>query len=404
MKRLALLLLLLLGTTSLASRPGAGRKKVAVLPFQAISGDVPARAGPRLAARLASEVHGAEGLALAEPTPPPASNEQAPAPDLLTLARDAVREATSARDTRDFARADAALGQALDAYGRGLPEAAELADTYALRAAVRFSTGRDEEATLDLANALTLAPDRALPLAATSPLFAHTVERVRATHFAQPTGAARFDTLPPGIAVTLDGVSVGPAPVRVSRIPPGAHLWRATLPSGDTVGGVFETRSDAESTITIQPTGTGAAATLAQALSANRLDAAALQAAAELGRAAGADLVVLGTLSRSGAGLAVDTFLLAPGDTTPRRLPRMAMDLELLDAGTPLRNLVAAVSTRGLEAGLAERIPLSPTPGFSPPSRPAQAAYTAPSSDKAPPTTKPERKPEPPIRKPLVRP
>ncbi|MCP3103588.1 PEGA domain-containing protein [Myxococcus sp. K15C18031901] len=404
MKRLALLLILLSGTTALAARPDPSRKKVVVLPFQAVSGDVPARAGPRLAARLASEVHGAQGLALVEATPPSSGAEPAPTPDVLTTARAAVREATAARDTRDFARADAALSRALDAYAQGLPEAAELADTYALRAAVRFATGRDDEATLDLSNALAVAPDRDLPLAATSPLFTHTVERVRTTLGAQPPGTVRFDAMPPGIAVTLDGVPVGPAPVRVTQVPPGAHLWRAALPSGDTVGGIVEARSGAEATVTIQPSGTGPSATLAHALADNRLDTAALQAAAELGRAAGADLVIVGTLSRAGPGLAVDTFLVAPGDAAPRRLPRMAMDLELLDAGAPLRTLVAAVATRGLEAGLAESVPLSPTPGFSRPARPTQATYTPPSPERARPAATPERRPEQPIRKPLVRP
>jgi len=41
MKRLALPLQLLLGTTSVVARPGAGRKTLAMLPFQALSGGRP---------------------------------------------------------------------------------------------------------------------------------------------------------------------------------------------------------------------------------------------------------------------------------------------------------------------------------------------------------------------------
>jgi len=56
--------------------------------------------------------------------------------------------------------------------------------------------GRDEEATRALAFALALSPGRALPLAATSPLFARTVERVHAALQEQPRGSVRFVSCP----------------------------------------------------------------------------------------------------------------------------------------------------------------------------------------------------------------
>ncbi|WP_256568932.1 PEGA domain-containing protein [Myxococcus qinghaiensis] len=405
MTRLALLLCLLLGASSLAAPQRAPRKKVAVLPFQAVSGDVPARAGPRLAARLASEIHGMAGLALAEPAVAPVPDAQA---DALTAAQAAVQEAVTARAARDFTRAESALGRALDAYAANAPhlqDGAALADTYALRAAVRYAVGRDEEAASALTHALAVAPGRSLPLAATSPLFAHTVERVRAAHATQPRGVLRFESFPQGLEVLLDGASAGTTPVRVAQVPPGAHLWRATLPSGEPVGGIVEALPEREVTTAIQPPGTGASASLALALSGNQLDASALQAATTLGREASADLVVFGTLSRSGTGLALDAFVFAPGDSTPRRLPRVAMDLELLDAGEPLRALAAQLASRGVEAGLPEAVPLSPTPGASRVTRPTQTVYAVPTSEPVKPAAPvPTRRPVDPIRKPLVRP
>ncbi|WP_217446248.1 MULTISPECIES: PEGA domain-containing protein [Myxococcus] len=403
MTRLALLLCLLLGASSIAAPRRAPRTKVAVLPFQAVSGDVPARAGPRLAARLASEIHGMAGLALAEPPVPSPTDVKT---DALAAAQAAVQEATTARAARDFTRAESALGRALDAYAANAPhlqDGAELADTYALRAAVRYAIGRDDEAASALTHALAIAPGRPLPLAATSPLFAHTVERVRAAHATQPRGVLRFESFPQGLEVTLDGSSAGTTPVRVTQVPPGAHLWRATLPSGESVGGVVEALPEREVTFTIQPTGTGATAALALALSGNRLDTSALQAASTLGREASADLVVFGTLSRSDTGLALDAFVFAPGDAAPRRLPRLAMDLELLDAGEPLRALAAQLASRGVEAGLTETLPLSPTPGASRVTRAAQSVYAVPLSNPVKPTA-PTRKPVDPIRRPLVRP
>ena len=528
MTRNALLLALLLGALPTAAGSAAPRKarakavKVAVLPFQAVAADVPARAGLRLMARLVSEVHTTDGLALAEPPPP--SIPEAPAESLvatgatgkeatvkasaeslgtsgatgngataktpagpssatgtnvkeaslkvpaeslsamgasvkeahfkvpaeslattgtpvkeasfktpaeslattgppvreatfktpseaLATARAAVKEATAAREARDFARADAALGRALDAYAAGaaqLTDAAELADAYALRAVVRYATGRDEQAAASLTHALAVAPDRDVPLAATSALFAKTVERVRAAWEAQPSGGVRFESVPPGLAVTLDGQPVGTAPVRVMDVPPGAHLWRAVLPSGEPVGGVVEVAPDTQAVVTVRPEGPGPDAALARALAANRLDAAAIEAASALGRAAGASLVVLGTVSREDSGLAVDAFVLAPGDTTPRRLPRLSVDADLLESGLPLRGWTTALAAKGLEAGVAEAVPTEPAADAAFASLPTQVVYPA-APARAPAEVKPaapapDRKPLGPNRKPLVRP
>jgi hypothetical protein len=105
MTRTVFLLSLLLGASSGAQ--GTPRR-VAVLPFQALSGDVPARVGPRVTQRLATEVRGSEGLELAEP---PAAE---PPPDRLAQARAAVKEAEARRQKHDFAGADASLGQVFD--------------------------------------------------------------------------------------------------------------------------------------------------------------------------------------------------------------------------------------------------------------------------------------------------
>ncbi|MCP3139044.1 PEGA domain-containing protein [Pyxidicoccus xibeiensis] len=407
MTRTALLLALLLGALPASAQPGASRK-VAVLPFQAVSADVPARAGPRVTARLVSEVHATEGLTVA--TPARAPGEAPPEPPLVT-ARAAVKEAIAARAARDFPRANAALTRAVEAYAAGaaaLTDTAELADAYALRAAVRYATGRDSEAAASLTQALTIAPGRPLPLAESSPLFARMVDNVREAQQAQPRGGVRFDSVPHGLAVTLDGQPVGLAPVRVTGVPPGAHLWRAVLPSGEAVGGVVDVASEREATVTVRPAGTGPEAALALALAGNRVDAAALEAASALGRAAGADLVVFGTVSRAGSGLTLESFVLAPGDKAPRRLPRLSVDVELLEAGTPLRAQVAALAARGVEAGVTEPLPVVPAASTSSPPRVSQVAYPK-SPERVRTTEKPapqqsDRKPLAPVRKPLTRP
>lgn len=400
MTRTVLLLSLLLCASSGAQQ---APRRVAVLPFQAISGDVPGKAGPRATQRLATEVRGVGGLELAEPvvTEPP--------PDALAQARESVKEAEARRQKHDFAGADAALGRALENYATvaaTLPRGSELADAYALRAAVRYSQGRDEEAARDLAFALTLAPGRAPPLAETSPLFARTVERVRAAVRGQPRGAVRFVSVPPGVPVTLDGQPVENTPVRVAEVPPGGHLWRAVLPSGEVTGGIVEALSGKEVEVKIRPPGEGAEATLAATLAGNRLDAAAVEAAKSLSQALRAELIVFGTVSRTGTGLALDTFVLTPDARTPRRVPRIALDADLLDAGPPLRELASTLAARGAQVGESVSLPATLAPGAGATPRLAQVKYPVeeqPVSAPKPVTPTPDRAPLAP-RKPLVRP
>ncbi|WP_224370346.1 hypothetical protein [Hyalangium versicolor] len=399
--RTVLLLGLLLGTSSGAQQ---APRRVAVLPFQAISGDVPGRAGPRVTQRLATEVRGVEGLELAEPS------ATEPPPDPLTQARAAVKEAEARRQKRDFAGADASIGQALDAYATvamSLPNGNELADAYSLRAAIRYSQGRDEEAARALTFALTLVPGRVPPLASTSALFARTVERTHTALREQPRGTVRFVSVPPGVPVTLEGQPVENTPVRVVDVPPGGHLWRAVLPSGESVGGIVETVSGKEVEVKVQPTGEGSEATLAAALAGNRLDSAAVDAAKAAGQTLRAEFVVFGTVSRTSTGLALDVFVLAPDAKAPRRLPRIALDTDLLDAGPPLRELASTLAARGSQAGDPVTLPATPSPGAGPAARPSQVKY--PVEDKPLNVPKPVVAPTPdraPLapRKPLIRP
>ena len=400
MTRTTLLLSLLVCAASSAQQ---APRRVAVLPFQELSGDVPGRAGPRVTQRLTSEVRGVDGLELAEPP------ETEPAPDALAQARMAVKEAEARRQKHDFAGAEASLRLALDTYANGavsLPDGRELADAYALRAAVLYAQGRDEEAARVLSFALSLAPGRALPLASTSPLFALTVERVRASLQQQPRGSVRFVSVPPEVPVMIDGQPVENTPVRVTEVPPGGHLWRAVLPSGETTDGLVEAVSGKEVEVKVRPPGEGPAAVLSAALAGNRLDAAAVEAAAALGKTLRADLFVFGTVSRTDTGLAVDSFVGAPGSKTLRRMPRVQLDTNLLDAGPPLRELASALASRGAQAGEPVSLPVAPSPKASSVPRPAQVKYPLedkPVSAPKPVTPTPDRAPLAP-RKPLVRP
>ncbi len=399
MNRPVLLLSLLLGAAASAQEPP---RRVAVLPLQATSGELPPRAGPRVTARLSSEVRAMEGLELAD-LPPEEPR------DVLAEARAAVKEAEALWRKGELTGAEEALDRALkryDAAAARVPTSGELADAYALHAALLYSRGQDEEAERVLASALALSPGRPLPLAATSPLFARTVERVHATLRARPKGAVRFLSTPPRVPVSIDGQPVGAAPVRVVEVPPGAHLWRAVMPSGEAVGGIMKAVSGQEVKVEVPPSAEGPDAELARALAANRLDAAAVTAASALGEARGAGLVLFGTVSPHGTGLAVDVFILSPDSRAVRRVPRIALDAELLDAGPPLRALIATLAARGAEAGEPTSLPVTPAPGLPATPRLAEVKYPVedkPAGPSKAPARTPDRSPLAP-RKPLVRP
>ncbi|MDC0713704.1 hypothetical protein POL68_34880 [Stigmatella sp. ncwal1] len=401
MMRLALPLLLLLGATAGAQ---GGARRVAVVPIQAVSGDMTSRSGPRLTERLMSEVRGAGGLSLV--TPP----LEEPPPDRLAQARAGVKEAGTLRQQRDFAGAQGALDKALEGFASlasSLPNGNELADAYALRAAILYAQGKDEAASRDLVFALTLAPGRTLPLAASSPLFAQTVSRAHAALREQPRGSVRFASAPLGVAVTLDGQPVETTPVRVTGVPPGLHLWRTVLPSGEVTGGLVEVASGREAVVTIRPPGEGPGAVLAAALAGNRLDAPAVDAAVALGQTLRADLLLFGTVSLTEeTGLVFDSFILAPDTRAPRRLPRITLDAELLDAGPRLRGLTSALASQGAQAGEPVALPVSPASQGAPEPRLLQVQYPVVERSEVPATpavSAPSRAPLTP-RKPLVRP
>lgn len=396
MRRGNFLLCMLAVATAAQAQP----LRVAVLPFQALSGELPPQAGPRITARLTAELGLAEGLALAEPAAPPEPEEG------LERARAAVAEAQALRQALQLARAEAALEQALALYRAHAGEvrdAGEVADAYALRSAVQYATGRDEEAEQSLSLALSLVPGRPLPLAATSPLFARTVEQVRRGLESLPRSTLRFTSVPPGVPVSLAGRRVGTAPLRVAGVPPGAHLWRAQLPSGEYVGGLVEVDPGKEAQAAIQPAGTGPGVRLALALAGNRVDKEGVEDGKALARAAGAEALVFGMVSRRAQGLVLEAFLLALEAEAPRRLPAVPLDSELLEAGPPLRELASLLASRKLEAGAPLKLPAMST-AVPPAPRLGETSYpTAFSQGVLAPEPQQESKPLP-TRKPLLPP
>ncbi len=340
-----------------ASAQDAQDPRVAVVPFAALSGDVPQRSGQKAAAMFSSELKSADGFALVD-----VRKQAAPDPhaEALEAARAAVKEAEGLRKTRKFSAAEAALTKALEHYkegAAGLTEVGELQDAYVLLSAIQFNTGRDDEGHKSLDTALGLSPTRELPLAKTSPLFTRVVNDTRARLEKAPRGTLLVESTPAGAQVFVDGVALGNTPLQINDVPPGLHTWRVQLPTGESAGGVAQVTGAKQTKVHGEGKGQDPESRIVSALSQNKLDQVVVEAARQHATSVEADMLIFGALSRDGKGLALDSFVLEVSSGQLKRLPRSVFDAELLSAGMEFYNLVGKLASEGLKVGSDTRIP-----------------------------------------------
>lgn len=359
MTRLFVSLTALLALSSFAqgAEAPATKQKLTVMPFAALTGDVPARAGSKAVGMLTTEFKSADAFTLVDAKKDKASGA---AETALEAARKDVTEAKAQREKKKFRLAEEALKRALESYKSAtgaLPEIGEVADAWVLLSAVQFNTGRDEEGAKSLNQALALAPDREVGLASSSPLFTRVVTDARKALKDGTKGTLLLESSPSNAPVQLDGLSLGATPLSVTAVPPGLHYWKATLPSGEVIGGVVEVAGGKQATAKAASASKDPEARVLTALAQNKLDADLVAAAKEQAKASEADLIVFGALSKSGKGLALDTFLFTASTGDVRRMARTSFDTELLSAGMEFYNLAGELSKKGSQVGEAVRVP-----------------------------------------------
>ncbi len=337
----------------------AVKPKLSVMPFAALTGDVPQRAGTKALGMLNTEFKSAESFALLDLKKEKVAGG---ADEAVENARKAVAEAKELRGKKKFRLAEEALQRAIGAYKTApaaLTDVGEVVDAYALLSAVQFNTGRDEEGAKSLNQAITMAPDRELPLAQTSALFLRVVTDARKVLKDGAKGSLMLESAPSNAPVLLDGLALGTTPLAVKDVPPGLHFWKATLPSGEALGGVVEVLAGKQALAKASSASKDPESRLLSSLAQNRLDADLLAAAREHAKSAEADLVVFGALSKEGKGLALDTFLYAASTGEMRRMARASFDTELLSAGMEFFNLAGELAKKGDKVGEAVRVPSS---------------------------------------------
>lgn len=346
--------------------PAGPPPKLAVLPFAALGGDVPQRAGTKAAGMLLTEFKGVDAIQLLD-TRKAATGDAFS--DGLSAARKSVDEAKEQRKKRKFRLADEALTKAITAYRQlapGVTEIGEVADAYALLSAVQYNTGRDDEGLKSLATALALAPDRDLPLATTSPLFARLVGDTRKTVKAGARNLLVVESTPAGGAVFVDSVPLGGSPLQVTGVPAGQHFWKVALANGETVGGVVEVTTGKTAKVSGVSTTKDPESRLLAQLAQNKLDGELLSAAKDEAAALSADLLLFGALSKEGKGLALDSFLYVAQANEVRRLQRTSFDTELLSAGMEFYNLAGALTAKGAKVGDLVKVPSAVANGPAP--------------------------------------
>ncbi len=378
MTRLFASLTVLLACVTLAQEPAAApetpKQRLTVIPFAALTGDVPARAGTKALGMLTTEFKSADAFALVDGKKAAGSDA---AETALETARKEVATAQAHREKRKFRLAEESLNRALAAYRDAvavLPEIGELADAYALLSAVQYNTGRDELGLKSLNQALALAPARELPLAATSHLFSRLVADTRKLQKAAPKGTVVLESSPSNAPVLLDGQPLGATPLTVVDVPPGTHFWRATLPSGEVVSGTVEVAAQKTAKASASSAAKDPETRVLTALAQNKVDKDLVDAAKEQAKAANADFLVFGALSKEGKSLKLDSFLFtaASGD-----MARTSFDTELLSAGMEFYNLAGELSKQGGKVGEPVRVPepVSTTLAASPQARQAEAKF-----------------------------
>jgi hypothetical protein len=266
---------------------------------------------------------------------------------------------------------------------------------------VQFNTGRDEEGQKNLAAALALAPERELPLAATSPLFSKVVADTRKSVREAQKGSMMLESTPSGAAAFVDGVPLGSTPLMVREVPPGLHYWRILLPSGEQLGGAADVASTKTTKVTAATSTKDPESRLLSQLALNKLDGDVVTAAKEAAGQAQADMIVFGALSKEGKGLTLDSFFYSAAANEVRRLPRTTFDTELLSAGMEFYNLAGQMVSKGAKAGESVRLPTPVSPTFGSGGRKmAEARYgEKPGQDLA--AESPDEKKDEGARKPL---
>jgi tetratricopeptide (TPR) repeat protein len=360
----------------------AGPAKVFLLPYQPIA----RQASPELCAQvtkaIASELGNSDDVTLGEvvepddDTPESPPDETAPAP-----ARSAVKEPGADDLGKALKLTDQGVGQVkkmkFDPAIKSLSEAIRLYDSAApavtdvgpiqqahLNLAVAYwRRGLEEEAQAEMAQAVRLDFDYKPDPKEYWPLFLRIYDQQWRKTLRQPRGKVSVEATVPGAEVFFDGKSRGVVPLLLTNVVPGRHFLRVVKDGAGTFGALVEVPSESTLDVTAE-LGGGAEAQaslgpVAAAITKNLVDDAAVRAAQQLGKQAGAAYVLFGGIRKQETVITVHTFMLDVGSAAVGRLVDLELDLDLLSASVESFKLVEEVGMRTKDFG--DKLPAGAT-------------------------------------------
>lgn len=366
----------IVGVTLVVGPARAEGPKVYVLPYQPIARQASPELCTEITERLGVELGNSDALTMV--TAPAAGSDEGGGEGQKDEGAEAREKAvTAAKASLDKALNRAALGsklvkkQRFDPAIKALTDALGLFDEAApaltditpvlqahMEAAVAlWKRGREDESTEHLRAVVALDPEYKPDPKEYWPLFLRVYDQTWRKTLREPRGKVRVDASVPGAEVFFNGKSVGAVPLLLSNAVPGRYFLRVVKDGAGAFGSMVVVSPD--ETIDVKADlgggasggGTGGLAPVAKAISNNQVDDAAVGAARELGKAAGARFVVFGGVQKAETSILVATFMVDVENGKVGRVADLELDLDLLSLSVEAFQLVEEVGARAKDFG-----------------------------------------------------
>ncbi|MEW5849864.1 MAG: PEGA domain-containing protein [Myxococcota bacterium] len=352
-----------------APRATVEKTKVYLLPYQPIA----RQAAPELCAQvtnvISSELGNADTLALVQGAGEGGGEQAESGGEVNSEEQDKAKAAldrglklsnTGANQVKKlkFDPAIKSLTEALKSFDAAAPAVTDVApirDAHLNLAVAYWRRGLEEESMAQMAQAARLDPEFKPDPKEYWPLFLRVYDQQWRKTLRVPRGKLRVEATVPGAEVFFDGKSVGAVPLMLTNVVPGAHYLRVVKDGAGTFGATVDVPSEKTQDVTADLGGGNAGEAslgpVAQAVSNNLVDDAALSAARQLGKKHGAEFVLFGGVRKGENTINVHTFIVRTHDGAAGRLVDLELDADLLSAAVEAFKLVEEVGSRVKDFG-----------------------------------------------------
>ena len=337
-----------------AARAGvANAPKVYVFPYQGVFKGVPKEVITQVTDLVRNEVKNNDEVQLQKGPvfiPEAVATEVKPMSDKdLKDAEKLYAAGEAAYQELELDKAIAAFKGAVDKYESSLAMIQNfdpVVDTLLMLAVCYYRRDKEDDGAKMLVKVIRLRPELVLDPEKYPPMFRNTVETIRTQLLRRTRGEAEVIANAEGATVFLDGRKVGTAPLLLKDLVPGEHYVRVEKEGLQTWADKVVVEATKKRAVLASLGGvmkaSGPLGEIAEALRANRIDAAAAAAIASQGKEISADLVLLGGVAKVGDNYRVGSFLLRVDNHQVCQLAEIQLDPDLLGASVEVYNLVSA--------------------------------------------------------------